>query len=134
MNIENMKRLAVALESGEYKQTKGALRRNSVGGGSHYCALGVACDVFDRATFPAGKSGWVDRESEGMGYVYYAGEGRGSFNALPVVVRDWYGFADVTGAVYDAAAIDVVGMNDHYGLTFEQIAEYLRRYIERAQP
>ena len=67
---------AQALESGEYTQAKGALRR-----GDSYCALGVGCDVFVKAN--PGKMPWQD--SEGIWRI----AGRGL--TMPEVIARWFG-------------------------------------------
>ncbi len=56
---DNMRKVLLALRSGEYKQTKEALQD---GGG--YCCLGVMCAVFEK------ELGRKLRRVDGTGHIY----------------------------------------------------------------
>ena len=96
----------VALESGEYKQTRHNLRTDDT-----FCCLGVACDL-------SGLGEWVMTPADPR-YIYVAAEdGRASFNFLLPPVRVWLSLTQDEG---DTLAY----MNDN-GKTFKEIAAYVR--------
>jgi hypothetical protein len=113
----NVKLWTDALRSGEYKQTRGALK-NQHG----YCCLGVACDI-------ALKNGVeiVVTESHSVGdipgFTFYNGHSVG----LPDVVRDFFGLRDRYGKFEesDISVQDLANLNDSRNLTFEQIADVI---------
>ena len=46
----NAQKWVDALRSGEYKQTRGALRGDDEGNEPKFCCLGVACDLYAKET------------------------------------------------------------------------------------
>lgn len=155
-NREHIEQLCVALESGRYKQARGALK-NVLGN----CCLGVACDVKDPTR-------WYKRE--GSSIFAYLDDGVEAVTcndvdedeeivggALAYMTHDvaaWYGFSDVDPTVsvqchctrdsegelgqvaHDRSCDDCGGtgktsmllteLNDEWRLSFKQIAKALR--------
>lgn len=82
-----------ALRSGKFKRTAGRLRGN----GNRRCCLGVACDVFAKAT---GRGRWaaeVAGAGFAVGYDY-------SSSAMPGAVRCWFGLTDSNPDIYEAVS------------------------------
>jgi len=90
-NIERIKLWVEALESGEFRQAAGALRK--IGGGdgllegSGMCCLGVACEVYRRHSPPASGVEWVSQDNGVATFL-------GAQSMLPEAVREWYGMND----------------------------------------
>jgi len=103
---------AQALDSGEYKQGKGHLRK-----GDKWCCLGVLCNLHAQA-HPE-----IAAKQKRKG-VYL-----GSRAALPEEVQTWAGMDSYDGYInYDT---DLVTMNDAEGKSFAEIAKVIRkRYKE----
>jgi hypothetical protein len=109
-----------ALRSGDYEQTKGALRKDD-----GYCCLGVLCDL---AVQEGVVDEWVDDGFEGIAY-YYFGIGRSIHDGdLPWPVMEWAGLTesnplggDNLGDSHDRG---LAGYNDS-GATFKQIADVI---------
>jgi hypothetical protein len=80
-NTRNMTKLAEALESGEYEQARGYLRKDD-----KFCCLGVACDL--AAT--AGIGGWSDKRPDAYGVTFVV-NGKSSNGNLPDEVVAWLG-------------------------------------------
>lgn len=101
-----------ALESGEYPQGTGYLRRDE-----YWCCMGVACDVAikDGLSLAVGAP-----QTEWDKGVYDYG---GRRSALPDSVVQWYGLWD-DNPVYDGACL--ADRNDSMGQKFNQIAALLR--------
>jgi hypothetical protein len=109
---ENMKKVLVALRSGEYQQTQTILNDHC-----GHCCLGVMCDVYEKET-----GNKLKRDAAG----YIKGH---SFANLPEVQK-WVGLIDVHGNIYDDASNEdisesLVYMNDTLGLTFLEIADFI---------
>ena len=108
--ISHMKLWLKALRSGEFEQTKNQLRNGSK---REFCCLGVACEVYRKAT---GDGLW----RKGVFIIDEAGE----FSALPNTVRIWLGLDrsnPVLGTTSTAASL-----NDD-GVSFYEIADRLER-------
>jgi hypothetical protein len=121
MNVENIKLWVEALRSDEYKQGKGRLRQDD-----EFCCLGVACDVFRKAT---GEGEWLGRVDAP---VFDISESRKMSFFLPVEVQKWlagsFSFNDMVR--YEGGYWPLVLLNDEEGLTFAQIADLLEaQYI-----
>jgi hypothetical protein len=106
--------LADALESGEFTQTKHCLRDDS-----GHCCLGVACEVFNRAT----KHGeWSPHRT---GTYRFLGEAE----ILPIEVAEWFGMEEHGNlrAPYmdNNNGTCLTSLNDN-GETFQQIAARIR--------
>jgi hypothetical protein len=102
-------RWVAALRSGEYKQTRGKLRRTD-----SFCCLGVLCDVYRK---DVGGS-WVDREA----HAYFAAT---DFDAspfcAPLSVERWAGLTDADTSKYADT------MNDENRESFAEIADAIER-------
>jgi len=105
MLTDNQKLWVDALRSGEYAQTEERL--NDEDG---FCCLGVACDVYAKATKLQ-----IYTDAEG----YIAGLGLGDQHGA---VMNWLGLHDSLGISKVAYARSLSVMND-YGSTFEDIAD-----------
>lgn len=100
---------AAALESGEYKQGKGQLRK-----GDKFCCLGVLCNLHAQAHPEiAGK--------EKAKSLYL-----GHRSTLPCEVAEWAAMRSNNG--YLSYDIDLVRMNDDKGKAFAEIAKVIRKY------
>lgn len=112
-----------ALESGEYKQGKGQLRD-----GDQYCCLGVACDVYDKATDQSGESGWINKPMgpHDNSYVYRYGK-----HTLTTQLSYPHGadLAEIFG-INDSVEESVMTMNDVDNKNFIEIAAYLRELFQ----
>lgn len=115
-----------ALESGEFTQTKGVLRRED-----GHCCLGVACELYQQAT-RLGE--W--RESA------FAVREDCSLMVMPAGVGAWLGLHDDYNAANPFVAVRERGtlnvtivrisqLNDH-GLSFTDIAKVVRANLDRA--
>jgi hypothetical protein len=103
-----------ALETGGYKQIRGALRTRH-----GMCCLGVACDV-------SKLDEWRDKEGVYMSYL-------GVSSVLPLRVREWYGLKDANPFLHDHTCVTTaVYMNDDPGRSFAEIAAAIRRtYLQQ---
>jgi hypothetical protein len=111
---EQVKKLWIeALRSGEYRQTKGVLRRLNNVGYSH-CCLGVLCDLHAKKF----KGQWTDGNT-------YETKGHESSAFLPGPVWWWAG---LNGDSPLADGITLARMNDS-GQSFEEIAEVIERHL-----
>lgn len=112
----NAQKLAKALRSGEYEQTRGALRTTK-----GYCCLGVACELYRQET---GVGEWIENTRNGC-YEFVLPDSPRELYYLPDDVRAWLGFESNKGGV-DARNIrevlNLAALND-IGETFAQIAD-----------
>lgn len=92
------------LESGKYKQTTGALKE-----GDSFCCLGVLCDL---AVKDGSRFRWTY-------FDHFTDDGFEEFDDLPPD-----GILKYIGLLYDVD--EVAELNDIDGLSFEEIAEYLK--------
>lgn len=97
-----------ALQSGKYKQGRHVLKSH----GEH-CCLGVLCELHQLHT---GVNGW-ETGPNGRYELYL-----GSAGSVPEPVRCW------SGLTYNVA-VELTVLNDRRGLSFKQIAGYIRRYL-----
>lgn len=111
------KEWVAALRSGDYKQGKGALRRDDT-----YCCFGVLCEL-------AVAAGVADRIVSKRLYSYgpagtFPGNYVGAWAAgfLPSVVSKWAGLGDVGDVVVDGNSL--ADLNDN-GATFQDIANII---------
>ena len=104
-----------ALRSGAYPQAMGALRR-----GDAYCCLGVACDLYRRAT---GHGDWVGRWTVDGRFVYVSPDARESaVEVLSPVVKEWFGLPNLNPFVTIGSLVALGWANDA-GASFAQIAD-----------
>ena len=105
-----MKKVLVALRSGEYEQTRSTLQDSN-----GYCCLGVMCDVYERETGDEIKRDFDD---------YIKGH---SLLHLPKV-QQWVGLFDKFGKFGKYISVDessLAMMNDRDGKTFSEIADFI---------
>ena len=102
INKRQLKEWIAALDSGEYKQTKGKLN-NKHG----YCCLGVACAVLVPKKL-------LDMDGEFIAYYLPASQSRAPF-WLREINKDFYRKTDRT----------LAQLNDGYGFSFTEIATML---------
>jgi len=94
-----------ALESGKYKQSKGALRSSN-----GYCPLGILCDLSKLGT-------WKDEpDVDKMSYLK-------EVNYLPKSVATWAGISDDEIGILTAY---MIVFNDGGKATFAEISKMLR--------
>lgn len=119
-----------ALESGEFDQAKGCLRKaetaRAQGGDNRaetgYCCLGVACEVARKAGAVDGE--WEANTERPQFVVRKDGEAEESAGgALPLAVQDWLGVDSSDPRVLGTCAST---RNDQDGWTFAEIATALR--------
>ena len=107
-----------ALRSGEYRQTRGALRKAKEGGYERdgYCCLGVLCQI-------SGLVKWV----KGDGIVYASTKDVRHPSLLPAEVMAWAGLRTPIGNFYDGAQnSSLISYNDH-GVSFHDIADIIAK-------
>lgn len=134
-NTDVIQKWVTALESGEYKQVKGALQKEIDDNGTvGYCCLGVLCDL-------AVKEGIIDPPIDSE-FVYEGSDGdiRHEGAVLPRPVRQWAGI-EWSNPGFDVDFEDAYGekigntsladMNDQYDKDFTYIAQVIRQnYLE----
>ena len=109
---ENMKKVLVALRSGEYTQTK--LRLQSTRG---HCCLGVMCEVYEKETRDS-----IDRKASGH-------VGGGNLRRYEKV-QAWVGLLTPSGNMTISSpsgfkSTSLAQMNDEEGKTFSEIADLI---------
>lgn len=110
MNVENLKKWAAALRSGEYKQGFGALHP----GPGSYCVWGVAADVSQ-----VGK--WEEEAYVIDSEKYFVSE-------PPMRVINWAGQICGSSAILwdrDKESNNLVSLNDQGTLNFDQLADVI---------
>jgi hypothetical protein len=116
-----------ALRSGDYQQTDAVLRLDS-----HYCCLGVLCDLYSRETGVA----WSPNPHT------YNLAMHNNDNTLPIEVRVWAHLADEYGAYVEVetdeggathppylARPSLTELNDRWNYDFEQIADVIEQQL-----
>jgi hypothetical protein len=116
MNQEIKEEWIKDLESGDYTQATGALRK-----GDGYCCLGVLCEQYKR------KHPEVEWESDGGGNYIFLGAG----GFLPTQVREWAKIRSTNGAyeIEDQGVCSDLATRNDEGSTFNDIAELIRRHF-----
>tara|TARA_R110000851_G_scaffold53830_1_gene127593 strand:+ start:3295 stop:3636 length:342 start_codon:yes stop_codon:yes gene_type:complete len=102
---DNMRKVLVALRSGEYKQARGVLQ--DTGG---FCCLGVMCDVYERET-----GNKLKRTPSGLLY--------GTSLLYHVVVKEWVGLKANTGG--SDSNEPLAAINDRSDSSFAYIADFI---------
>lgn len=121
--IEMMQQLIAALRSRTYQQ--GAMQLRTETG---YCCLGVACDVYHRAT---GRGMW--QRGDFGGWLFLA-DGVDSRTYLPPAVQQAFGFHSINpypdnkGTRHDAEG-PLSRLNDTR-VSFSEIADLLEQHLE----
>lgn len=99
---------AQALESGEYKQCKGQLRK-----GDSFCCLGVLCNLHAQEHPEI-----AAKQKKKSSYLSEA-------TALPDAVQEWAGMDSEYGARVYGRPLTM--LNDAEGFTFPEIAKVIRK-------
>lgn len=107
-----------ALESGEYKQARGQLRKSG-----RFCCLGVLCNMHAQAH--------PDIAAEQKRATEYMGEQ----DLPPMAVQEWAGLGTEEGAFYGYAGLQdtytsLADLNDDVKLTFPEIAKVIRKHYK----
>lgn len=130
-----------ALESGEYKQGEGYLRKRNPDGEETFCCLGVACEVAikDGLDLTLDTAEMESEDKDDPTFTAYRYNGRTA--NLPLEVREYFGMKEYSGApdVFDPPYVDtyglsysiLIGWNDSTieGKTFPEIAAELRAHV-----
>ena len=121
---ERIKKIWIdALESGDYAQAEGTLRRDDT-----FCCLGVLCDLFSKEQ----DEPWVvenDSENHEERYDGYDAPYWSYYqqsDVLPTEVRDWAGLANSNPICLDND--NLADLNDR-GTSFEEIADVIREEL-----
>jgi hypothetical protein len=116
-----------ALESGDYKQGKCALRNDN----DCFCCLGVLCDLYDKDRKQKKKKSIKITNPKYNGNKNFACFQYGNqTDYLPTVVREWAGMSSNKGWV---DGINLSGLNDgdyDKQYTFKDIAKFIKKHIE----
>lgn len=114
MNSEMKERWVYALRSGVYPQTHGRLRRvkpssfGEVEVQPGFCCLGVLCDLYD-------PDRWVNHDGEVMMW-------HDSYTKpAPEMMEE-------LGLTWEDEQ-ELIGMNDEKKMTFDQIADWIEKYL-----
>lgn len=112
-----------ALRSGQYKQTIGALKRQSENGDCRYCCLGVLCDVSGEGKWVEGE--WLENPLLGarfceLGYTFVDATMTGTLSLEFTTRHQIY---------LDTRAL-LIAMNDHKGMSFKEIADWIETNIK----
>lgn len=109
INKEHMEAWVAALESGDYEQCRGALRRiNWIEDQTTYCTLDILVDVASKDT---GRDLWRSATPSHSALRWLAGD-----NTCVVTLPDDEGYQSA-----------VVHLNDNRGKTFPELAQMLRK-------
>jgi hypothetical protein len=109
------KEWVAALRSGKYKQGRKKLKD-----GDRFCCLGVACAIYGKGEFNPDDSFGTERDK----------------SELPSSVCNWLKIKSNLGdySFISGEGIEIDGtlacLNDDYGLTFYQIADFIEEYPE----
>lgn len=113
MNPEIKDRWLTALRSGEYKQGKGYLRQAD----DTFCCLGVLADIAVKDGACPVPELKANRAVPHYTYDSLSGD-------LTIELSGWAGLEP-----YDDVQSRLMGMNDDYGLSFEQIADWIEENL-----
>jgi hypothetical protein len=125
MNPERKQLWLDALESGEYEQTTVALRDMN-----GFCCLGVACDVYAKATGMQWDEQAPGRYSSVTAYTMFGSDGD-----LPSAVMEWFGLEssdpDVVINPNDFGGFirSLSSCNDQLQMKFKDIAQLIREQL-----
>lgn len=122
---ENRRKLVEALRSGEYQQGRSALTHHLKEGKDLFCCLGVACDLF------AKEHPDILNRHTGETISTFIGKGGAQYSSvLPLIVRDWLGFATASGELRidfeKQGATSLAQLND-IGTPFKEIADVIEK-------
>lgn len=120
-----------ALESDEYEQVTGRLKRNTNSGVVGHCCLGVLCELAVKEKVITPSWTYQHRPNDDPYYSFASSE-----HALPAAVANWAGVYASDPVLYEDTDGGRVGhhasiWNDEYGRDFHQIAQLIRNtYLE----
>lgn len=132
-NIANITAWVEALESGDYAQCKGQLRKDIYAGPNEtrtaHCCLGVATDLYLKAH----GEDWSDSGNlaKNPAIAIYPDDGSLSYR-----VMDWLGISQDDPVLHEPSRSDTTAttMNDSEGVSFEGIAAAIRyTYLNKRQ-
>lgn len=113
-----------ALRSGQYKQTIGALKRQSENGDCRYCCLGVLCDVSGEGEWVEGEcveDEWIESPlREHLGYTF------GDVTMTGALSPDFSKRHGITLRTRDL----LIKMNDLNCMSFKKIADWIETNIK----
>lgn len=130
------KKWVEALESGNYRQVDGVLKKRVNDKQCGYCCLGVLCDLYIKET---GKGQW-SKGGDDEGDRHFTGKNKASTD-LPKEVVKWAGMAsdggtlntqltkeaeDYLGKKYLKIANNLIELNDDFKYNFKQIAKVIK--------
>jgi hypothetical protein len=129
LNKENVQKWVAALRSGDYKQTKGVLRKSDT---NEMCCLGVLCDLYSKEN---DKGKWGNhvgsvpfREGEVQGQVF--DEDGTTFTSMPPPeVTNWSGM----GLSRDNGFWSNLADANDAGATFEEIADRIEKRLAEVE-
>jgi hypothetical protein len=106
-----------ALESGDYAQCRGQLRKANKKSKYGFCCLGVLCNI--HAQEHPEIAAW---EPDPERYLEQTAE-------LPYSVRHWSGISSSEGYI-SSLATDLVELNDDHRKSFKQIAKIIKEHYQ----
>lgn len=114
---DRIKEWVGALRGGEFEQGRCSLRDDT----DKYCCLGVACEIYRRAT---GKGIWTPTNTDDP--LRFELETEIATGLLPHAVRQYFGLTTTCGRYFiDGRMTSLCDANDAGGLSFEQIADII---------
>lgn len=117
MKPEVKKMWVDALRSGKYRQIEKFMsKRDRKGSGCGFCALGVLHDLFILDTR---KATWLERPGGWYSFVLVGSEDGEDIDTIREAISDWAGTENTT------FFSEIIRRNDHVGLTFPQIADWI---------
>ena len=124
MREEIKDKWVAALESGDYKQTRGVLRR-----GDSYCCLGVLCDLYYNENPESQWNPVTPTTREFAKYEFIVpDESYHNTGVPPNPVYQWAGMLDENGDVPAGTENYLTNMNDD-GIPFPKIAEWIKENL-----
>lgn len=112
MNPEIKTRWIAALRSGDYTQTRNALKNDE-----GYCCAGVLCELHRKEK----NKRWIKNTIGDLTYLHSAG-------SLPQPVELWAELSNIT-VMYEGDCVTVYVLNDHLGLSFVEIADIIETQL-----
>jgi hypothetical protein len=113
MNQQVKQKWVDALKSGDYQQTRAALKDQS-----GFCCLGVLCDLYSKET----GEDWVQ---DGRNYRFFEND-----KFPPIAVCDWAGFVNTSNpkVEYGEERLPLTDLNDT-GKSFKEIAAIIQEQL-----
>lgn len=117
---ENRNELVDALQSGEYQQGRGRLKRKLPDGNFIYCPLGIACEIYHN--YHIGFSRWCADTTYSTGFKGVKNGGI-HYQFPPSVVEEFFGFSKNN-------VENIITMNDLNFATFNEISTWIENLNE----